>query len=236
MVTRTSAGFRKWGVTLKNHVVIKSSKTGMNIILDPECTFDEILQSVAAKFRESARFWGNVQMALILEGRELTATEELQIIDAIMENSAVEILCLIDQDASRMERCEKALNQKLMELSSCTGQFYRGDLCRAETLESEASVVIIGDVQHGARVTAKGNIVILGELKGSAHAGVFGNEDAVIVALEMSPLQIRIASAARHYKDSRRRLGKGPMIAFYENGEISVRPLKKDFFSMLHLI
>lgn len=61
----------------------------------------------------------------------------------------------------RVERCEKALNQKLMELSERTGQFYRGDLHRGESIESEASIVIIGDVRHGARVTAKGNIIVL---------------------------------------------------------------------------
>ena len=115
---------------MKSRVVIKSSKSGMSIILDPDCTFEDLLSDLAAKFRENARFWGSVQMALILEGRELTAGEEFQIVNTITENSSVEILCLIDNDAQRIERCEKALNQKLMELSYRTGQFYRGDLHR----------------------------------------------------------------------------------------------------------
>ncbi len=219
---------------MKSRVVIKSSRSGMSVILDPECTFEELLTDIAAKFRESARFWGNVQMALILEGRELTAWEEFQVVNTITENSSIEVLCLIDQDAERIERCEKALEQKLMELSSRTGQFYRGDLHRGETLESEASIVVIGDVQHGARVTAKGNIIILGELRGSVHAGVSGNEDVVVVALEMAPLQIRIASATKHYKDNRRRLGRGPMMATLEGCEICTKMLKKDIFSLLN--
>ena len=66
-----------------------------------------------------------------------------------------------------------------------TGQFFKGTLYRGDSLESEASIVIIGDVEHGARVTAKGNIVILGELKGSAFAGASGDENTVIVALDM---------------------------------------------------
>lgn len=143
----------------------------MTVILDPDCGFEELIAELAAKFRENARFWGNIQMALMLEGRELTSKEEFQIVNTITENSGVEILCLIDHDANRIERCEKALNQKLMELSARTGQFYRGNLHRGEALESEASIVVIGDVQHGARVTAKGNIIILGELRGTVHAG-----------------------------------------------------------------
>ena len=110
----------------------------------------------------------------------LTAAQEMQIVNTITENSGIEVLCLLDQDLERVERCEKALNQKLMELSERTGQFYRGDLHRGESIESEASIVIIGDVRHGARVTAKGNIIVLGELRGSVHAGVAGNREAVV--------------------------------------------------------
>lgn len=219
---------------MKSRVVIKSSKSGMTVILDPDCTFPELLADIASKFRESARFWGNVQMVLMLEGRKLTAKEELQVVNTITENSGVEVLCLLDQDAERIERCEKALNQKLMELSARTGQFYRGSLHRGESLESEASIVVIGDVLHGARVTAKGNIVILGTLSGTAHAGVSGNEEAVVAALEMSPLQIRIAAYAKHFGDKGRRLGRGPMIASVENCNICTKPMKKSILNMLN--
>ena len=153
---------------MHNAVVIKSSKAGMTVILDPGLPFDELLEAIAKKFSESARFWGSVQMTLTLEGRSLTAAEEFEIVDTITRNSQIEILCLLDTDAERIERCEKALNDKLMELSSQTGQFYRGTLRRGDCLESEASIIIIGDVEHGARVTAKGNVIILGDLKGTA--------------------------------------------------------------------
>ena len=45
----------------------------MTVILDPDCGFEELIAELAAKFRENARFWGNIQMALMLEGRELTS-------------------------------------------------------------------------------------------------------------------------------------------------------------------
>ncbi|WP_320955886.1 septum site-determining protein MinC, partial [Enterocloster asparagiformis] len=160
---------------MRNAVVIKSSKAGMTVILDDSLPFDELLAAIGTKFRESARFWGSVQMTLTLEGRELTPEEEFLIVDTITRNSQVEILCLLDTDAERIERCEKALNDKLMELNSQTGQFYRGSLKKGDSLESEASIVVIGDVDHGARIIAKGNIIVLGELKGTAAAGMAGN-------------------------------------------------------------
>lgn len=216
---------------MHNAVVIKSSKAGMTVILDPELPFDCLLEAIGKKFSESARFWGSVQMTLTLEGRCLTAAEEFQIVDTITRNSQIEILCLLDTDAERIERCEKALNDKLMELSSQTGQFYRGTLGRGDCLESEASIVIIGDVNHGARVTAKGNVIVLGELRGSVTAGVAGNSDAVIMAFMMAPLQIRINGISSSINERNKRWGRGCMLAFAENGGIQIRSLKKTFLN-----
>lgn len=216
---------------MRNAVVIKSSKAGMTVILDDSLPFDELLAAIGTKFRESARFWGSVQMTLTLEGRDLTPEEEFLIVDTITRNSQVEILCLLDTDAERIERCEKALNDKLMELNSQTGQFYRGSLRKGDSLESEASIVVIGDVDHGARIIAKGNIIVLGELKGTAAAGMAGNRDAVVVALEMAPTQIRISGATSRFNEKNKRLGRGPMIASVEQDEVLIRPIKKTFLN-----
>ena len=216
---------------MRNAVVIKSSKAGMTVILDPELPFGELLDAIGKKFSESARFWGSVQMTLTLEGRDLTAAQEFAIVDTITKNSQIEVLCLLDADAERIERCEKALNDKLMELNSQTGQFYRGTLKRGDCLESEASIVIIGNVDHGARVTAKGNVIVLGELKGTVTAGVSGNPQAVVMALDMAPLQIRIGDMSSRFNERNKRLGRGPMIALAEDGAIVMRSLKKSFLN-----
>ena len=216
---------------MRNAVVIKSSKAGMTVILDPELPFGELLDAIGKKFSESARFWGSVQMTLTLEGRDLTAAQEFAIVDTITKNSQIEVLCLLDTDAERIERCEKALNDKLMELNSQTGQFYRGTLKRGDCLESEASIVIIGNVDHGARVTAKGNVIVLGELKGTVTAGVSGNPQAVVMALDMAPLQIRIGDMSSRFNERNKLLGRGPMIALAEDGAIVMRSLKKSFLN-----
>lgn len=221
---------------MRNAVVIKGNKAGMSVYLDPELSFQELLQAVEKKFKETARFWGAVQMTLTLEGRSLTADEEFQIVNTITENSSIEILCLIDSDAKRIERCEKALNEKLMELSSNTGQFYKGTLREGDVLESEASIVIIGDVEKGAKVAAKGNIIVLGSLKGCAVAGIAGNRNAVVVAFEMAPSQVKISDLNFAKAARGKLLGRGPMMILVENGRICSEPIKKNFFSALNFI
>ena len=187
---------------MKSSVVIKGCKSGMTVILNPDTPFEQLLEDVGKKFKESIR-----PDDADPGGRELTPIEELQVTDAITANSQIEILCLLDTDANRIARCEKALTERLMELTARTGQFYKGNLSRGDLLESDASIVIIGDVERGARVSARGNIVVLGTLAGSAHAGAAGSEDAVITALEMSPMHLRIADLTAKTRSQGKRWG-----------------------------
>jgi septum site-determining protein MinC len=57
-------------------------------------------------------------------------------------------------------------------------------------------VVVLGDVNPGAEIIAEGNVIIWGRLRGMVHAGSKGNRAAVICALDLSPMQLRIADEA----------------------------------------
>ena len=221
---------------MKDAVVIKGNKAGMTVYLEKDLDFDEVLQAIAKKFKATAKFWGSAQMTLTLEGRDLTPEEEYRVVQTITENSDIEVLCLLDTDGNRTKKCEKALNERLMELSSLTGQFYKGNLRDGDELESEASIVVIGDVEKGAKVSAKGNIVVLGALRGAAYAGICGNEDAVIVAFEMAPMSVRIAGLSLKKAGNGRHLGRGPMMILSENGKVVEEPIKKSFLSALNFI
>ncbi|MFZ4804942.1 MAG: septum site-determining protein MinC [Synechococcus lacustris] len=74
-------------------------------------------------------------------------------------------------------------------------QVQRGTLRAGEHLEVEGAVLVLGDVNPGARVSASGDVLVWGRLRGIAHAGCRGNSAARIVALQLRPLQLRIADA-----------------------------------------
>lgn len=71
--------------------------------------------------------------------------------------------------------------------------YFRGTVRSGQSLEYAGNIVILGDVNAGAYVIASGDIVVLGRLNGVVHAGAEGEERAVIVAVEFSPSQLRIA-------------------------------------------
>lgn len=58
----------------------------------------------------------------------------------------------------------------------------------------DGDVVILGDVNRESAVVAGGDVVVWGALRGEVHAGCNGDDSAEIMALEMEPTAIRIAS------------------------------------------
>ena len=60
-------------------------------------------------------------------------------------------------------------------------------------LEYPGHITIIGDVNPGAEVVAAGSIIVWGRLRGVAHAGAEGDEQAFVCALLLAPTQLRIA-------------------------------------------
>ena len=57
----------------------------------------------------------------------------------------------------------------------------------------QGTIVILGDLNPSGSVTASGDILIWGRLRGIAHAGIGGNRNSRILALQMAPTQLRIA-------------------------------------------
>ena len=120
------------------------------------------------------------------------------------------------------------------------GRFYKGTLRSGQVMESETSIIILGDVNPGARVISKGNIVILGALKGNVYVGAAGNESAFVAALSMDPMQIRIGDVIARCSDKasvkkKKKAEDTPKIAFVEDGNIYIEPITKEILNDINL-
>ena len=58
----------------------------------------------------------------------------------------------------------------------------------------QGSLIIYGDVNSGGEVRAGGDIVVLGALRGNAHAGINGRLSAVVIAMDLVPVQLQIGN------------------------------------------
>lgn len=178
---------------MDNLVIIKSSKYGLTVHLDEKASYEELLDCIYHKFKDAEKFFRDAKMSITFEGRPLTKVQELQIINLISDAAHIHIVCIIDNNRKNEQLHKRIVDQSLGEIKDHDGQFYKGTLRRKQVLESDSSIVIIGDVEMGATVAAKGNVVIIGGLFGTAHAGASGNKDTYIAALSMNPEQLRIA-------------------------------------------
>ncbi len=72
--------------------------------------------------------------------------------------------------------------------------YHRGTLRGGQALHHLGNIVVVGDVNPGAELVASGDIVVFGALRGVAHAGAQGDATARVIALELAPTQLRIAT------------------------------------------
>ena len=244
-------------------VLIKGNKYGISVYLDPEEDFQKLLDEAAQKFRASAAFFKDATVVLNLEGRALSTEELKQLVETITENTELDIACLMSEteddmaaamkealykNRSREEKLREAEEQTKTthlrtEVDSSTensggyGQFYKGTLRSGQVVESESSIIVMGDINPGAKVVARGNIVILGALKGYAYAGAGGNVHTFVAALEMSPMQIKIGDVlARNSDDKKTRIKlKGPHIAFVQEGSVYIEEISKEVLGEIQI-
>ena len=71
-----------------------------------------------------------------------------------------------------------------------------------QSISSDGNIVIIGDVNPGAEVIAKGDITVWGILAGIAKAGSDGNNYSKIRALKLNAIQIRIGNVFARRPDT----------------------------------
>lgn len=225
-------------------VVIKSNKYGINLILDRDLPFEELLDAIIAKFLESEKFFRNAEVAISFEGRELNQEEEYRIVEAITQQTSIKIICIVDNDEAHAQFVKEQIDAYQEAVTGRDGEFYRGTLRSGQVLESASSIVVVGDVNPGAKIISRKNIVVLGALNGNAYAGAGGDGSCFIAALEMDPIQIQIGDilAKSHDKQQKakrpRRRSKAPaaaepQIAIAKGGNIYIQPITKGLLNSI---
>ncbi len=91
---------------------------------------------------------------------------------------------------------------KANEAESLPTLYLRKTIRSGQSISSDGNLIVIGDVNPGAEIIAKGDITVWGILGGIAHAGSDGNNFARIRALKLNPVQIRIGEVFARRPDT----------------------------------
>lgn len=231
---------------MKQLVMLKGNRYGITVYLDPEAPFDVLKEVLKDKLGKSADFFRNVRLALTFEGRILSTEQQRALLEIIESYSQLNIVCIMQNEKDTEDLFRRAVDwaeyqeekekrtalhlpvNKWNSLDDCylgnKGQFYKGTLHFGQIVESESSIVVLGSIQSGAKLIARGNIVILGSLKGAAYAGAGGKKEAFIAALDMETTHLKIDNVILPAARLPSEIG-GPQIARIEKGSIRIRPL-----------
>lgn len=68
-----------------------------------------------------------------------------------------------------------------------------GTVKPGEVIFSNGDVLVMGDVNPTSEINAVGDIFVIGNLRGVAHAGYNGDENAIVYAMHMNPVMVKIA-------------------------------------------
>lgn len=181
----------------RQNVTIKGTKEGLVLHLDDSCSYEELKRELDHKLSANARTQDERQLTSVkveIGNRYLTESQQGELKDLIRQKKNFEV----DDIESNVITKEEA-GRLLAETEVVTvSRIIRS----GQVLEVPGDLLLIGDVNPGGTVIAGGNIFIMGTLKGLAHAGCYGNDQAVIAASSMKPSQLRISDCLNRAPDS----------------------------------
>lgn len=178
---------------MKNCVSINLKKDQIVIKLSDEAEQTEIMGALKKKLTELKKLYQDEKTPILVTGKILKNKE----IDEIQKMIKSKIDVEIDFDTPKGLGLHNIKKTFAKEIATSETKFHRGSLRSGQKVETEGSLVILGDVNSGAEVIASDNIIVLGALRGLAHAGAKGNKQAIIAAGLVDAVQIRIANVVK---------------------------------------
>lgn len=225
---------------MKHAVRIKNTSGGMTVYLNNELDFDVLLSEIAKKFGEAARFFGNAQTVLSLEGRELTEEEEARVVEVITENTQLEIVYLVGKDKEpEPETVEEVAEEIPLQEEMPKEErvvFYKRCIEPGEVIKADRDVVIFGNVSPCATIISTNSIYVLGGMYGEAYAGVDNGKDYVVAAMDFMPQKIGIGSFEYIGKKASKWKKKGSFdaqIAYVKDKKIITEQITKELLNSL---
>lgn len=177
----------------KNCISINLRKNEIIIKIAEDAEQREIIYDLRKKLPELKKLYKDEKTPIKVTGKVMKNKE----IDEIQNLIKGQIDVEIDFDMPKtlgLSGIKKAFDR---EIATSETKFHKGSLRSGQRLETEGSMVVIGDVNSGAEVVASDNIIVLGNLRGLAHAGAKGNKQAIIAAGLLDTVQIRISNIVR---------------------------------------
>lgn len=208
--------------TRQHHVTIKGVKDGLVFLLDDACEFSTLLEDIRHKLEKTHRriLTGPIIHVHIKVGKRAIGEVEREQIKQVFSSQGNLLVQSIESDLPEGLEEEQG-NGPLTVM--------KGIVRSGQTIRHNGNLFYIGDVNPGGTIACTGDIIVMGALRGMAHAGTEGNENAIIAASYLKPTQLRIAEIISRPPDE-----WGLEDAYMEFAYIHQGKMEIDKISQLH--
>lgn len=227
--------------TTNNKVSIKGIRGGIMVSFDTDEAWQPLIDELTARIDERLSFYAGAAVTVDL-GARAVPKYALRTLKAALERRGLTLAVVLSASQTSLDAAVDLdlrtsvgghlpgheLNDTLPdnpeEADVLPGVMVRKTLRSGRTVHSDGHVVVYGDVNAGAEIIAAGDVLVWGALRGSVQAGHYGDTEAVVCALEMTPTRLmiagHIADEAERRPSLRRRRRPRPEVARLHEGRI----------------
>ena len=214
-------------------IKIKGENDGLMLGFPVDMPFSEIMEELGQKLESGAGFF--LRGTLVRVPRDRFAKEELAQMQELFRTHG--LICRLAKlepavsPAPAREKVQKHVAEVSQETAAETQELQRmlvidKTLRGGQAVETEGSVIVFGNVNPGAQITAGGSVDVRGTCRGVVHAGAAGDSTAFIIADHLMPTQIRIANYVARSPDEPEYSGKAER-AYVKDGQIVIEPIER---------
>ena len=198
------------GQKLQN-ITIKGTKDGLTLYLNDTCSFSSLVNELDEKLSSNHHQHQDnplVSVHIKAGNRYLTKEMKEKLRELVRSKKNLVVESIESNVLTKQEAIEWKRNTEIVSVSRI--------IRSGQVLEVPGDLLLIGDVNPGGTLMAGGNIFVMGALRGIAHAGCFGNQEAVIAASMMKPSQLRIGDRVSRSPDYSHDVGNEMECAFID--------------------
>ena len=226
----------------QTRIDIKGTNYGLVINIGPG-DWNSLLNELTSRLEVTPSFFKGGRVALHIGPRQMTK-DQLKHVGDLLQMHQMSLWAVISEsDVTREQAMSLGLESTLIPSPTAGPDnkengiaaseetdaiLVRRTLRSGQSLHHPGHVVVIGDVNPGAEIVAGGDVVVWGRLRGIVHAGASGDGSAVVCALALAPMQLRIsrhiARSPGSELDQKHLDGTAPEVASVQDDQIVVEP------------
>ena len=206
-------------------VIIKGTINGILVQIDDLADYSDAMKELQEKLSHGTEFFSGSRILLDFQDRSVEDNVIAELGALLIEKYGIKEVSRynpFEKKKALTSPLKKSIQKAPEQEKGVPALIVKKTMRGGQSVNYKGGIVVLGDVNPGAELIAAGDIVVLGALRGVAHAGAEGDESCSVIALQLTPTQLRIASKIGRSPDGGGNLAKNPEMAYIKDGQLVI--------------